>query len=236
MEDKPIDDSLEVEALANNLRQSFEDLMKVAPNLTEEHSGMLKNIQKPNRLTDRAISVITISNQEKQEILEELDIKTRIEKALNLISREIQRIKLGEEIQSEVHDEITKTQREYYLREQMKAIKKELGEDEGTVEIKELEEKIKAVKMPEDSQKVAMKELDRLSRIPTQSPEYNVSRTYIEWLVDLPWSESTEDRIDLKEAMKILDEDHYGLEKVKERIIEYLAVRNLKQRKIPMAP
>ncbi len=233
MEDKPIDDSLEVEALANNLRQSFEDLMKVAPNLTEEHSGMLKNIQKPNRLTDRAISVITISNQEKQEILEELDIKTRIEKALNLISREIQRIKLGEEIQSEVHDEITKTQREYYLREQMKAIKKELGEDEGTVEIKELEEKIKAVKMPEESQKVAMKELDRLSRIPTQSPEYNVSRTYIEWLVDLPWSESTQDRIDLKEAMQILDQDHYGLEKVKERIIEYLAVRNLKQKKNP---
>ncbi len=233
MEDKPIGDNLEVEALANNLRQSFEDLMKVAPNLTEEHSGMLKNIQKPNRLTDRAISVITISNQEKQEILEELDIKTRIEKALNLISREIQRIKLGEEIQSEVHDEITKTQREYYLREQMKAIKKELGEDEGTVEIKELEEKIKAVKMPEDSQKVAMKELDRLSRIPTQSPEYNVSRTYIEWLVDLPWSESTEDRIDLKEAMKILDQDHYGLEKVKERIIEYLAVRNLKQKRDP---
>ena len=233
MEDKPIDDSLEVEALASNLRQSFEDLMKVAPNLTEEHSGMLKNIQKPNRLTDRAISVITISNQEKQEILEELDIKTRIEKALNLISREIQRIKLGEEIQSEVHDEITKTQREYYLREQMKAIKKELGEDEGSVEIKELEEKIKAVKMPEESQKVAMKELDRLSRIPTQSPEYNVSRTYIEWLVDLPWSESTQDRIDLKEAMKILDQDHYGLEKVKERIIEYLAVRNLKQKKNP---
>tara|TARA_B100001113_G_scaffold192192_1_gene157538 strand:+ start:1615 stop:4026 length:2412 start_codon:yes stop_codon:yes gene_type:complete len=233
MEDEPIKDKLEVDALANKLRQAFEDLMKVAPNLTEEHSGMLKNIQKPNRLTDRAISVITISNQEKQEILEELDIKIRIEKALNLISREIQRIKLGEEIQSEVHDEITKTQREYYLREQMKAIKKELGEDESTVELKELEDKIKAVKMPEESQKVAMKELDRLSRIPTQSPEYNVSRTYIEWLVDLPWSESTDDRIDLKEAMKILDEDHYGLEKVKERIVEYLAVRNLKQKKDP---
>ena len=233
MEDEPIKEKLEVDALANKLRQAFEDLMKVAPNLTEEHSGMLKNIQKPNRLTDRAISVITISNQEKQEILEELDIKIRIEKALNLISREIQRIKLGEEIQSEVHDEITKTQREYYLREQMKAIKKELGEDESTVELKELEDKIKAVKMPEESQKVAMKELDRLSRIPTQSPEYNVSRTYIEWLVDLPWSESTDDRIDLKEAMKILDEDHYGLEKVKERIVEYLAVRNLKQKKDP---
>ena len=124
MKDEPIEDKIEVEALSNNLRQAFEDLMKVAPNLTEEHSGMLKNIQKPNRLTDRAISVITISNQEKQEILEELNIKERMEKALNLISREMQRIKLGEEIQTEVHDEISKTQREYYLREQMKAIKK----------------------------------------------------------------------------------------------------------------
>ena len=233
MEDEPITDNLEVDALVTNLRQAFDELMKVAPNLTEEHSGMLKNIQKPNRLTDRAISVITISNQEKQEILEELNVKKRIEKALNLISREIQRIKLGEEIQSEVHDEITKTQREYYLREQMKAIKKELGEDEGSVETKELEDKLKAAKMPEDAEKVAMKELDRLSRIPTQSPEYNVSRTYIEWLSDLPWSESTDDRIDLKEAMKILDDDHYGLDKVKERIIEYLAVRNLKQKKDP---
>jgi len=233
MEDEPITDGLEVDALAANLRQAFDELMKVAPNLTEEHSGMLKNIQKPNRLTDRAISVITISNQEKQEILEELNVKKRIEKALNLISREIQRIKLGEEIQSEVHDEITKTQREYYLREQMKAIKKELGEDEGSVETKELEDKLKAAKLPEDAEKVAMKELDRLSRIPTQSPEYNVSRTYIEWLSDLPWSKSTDDRIDLKEAMKILDEDHYGLDKVKERIIEYLAVRNLKQKKDP---
>lgn len=233
MEDEPITDGLEVDALAANLRQAFDELMKVAPNLTEEHSGMLKNIQKPNRLTDRAISVITISNQEKQEILEELNVKKRIEKALNLISREIQRIKLGEEIQSEVHDEITKTQREYYLREQMKAIKKELGEDEGSVELKELEDKLKAVKMPEDAEKVAMKELDRLSRIPTQSPEYNVSRTYIEWLSELPWSESTDDRIDLKEAKKILDDDHYGLDKVKERIIEYLAVRNLKQKKDP---
>jgi ATP-dependent Lon protease len=233
LEDDPIEDKLEVDALAANLRQAFDDLMKVAPNLTEEHSGMLRNIQKPNRLSDRAISIMTISNQEKQEVLEELNIKKRIEKSLTLISREIQRIKLGEEIQTEVHDEISKTQREYYLREQMKAIKKELGEDEGSVELKELENKLKDAKMPEEADKVAMKELDRLGRIPTQSPEYNVSRTYIEWLSELPWSDSTDDRIDLKEAMKILDEDHYGLEKVKERIIEYLAVRNLKQKKDP---
>ena len=233
LDDEPLENELELEALSNNLRQSFSELMNVAPNLTEEHTGMLSNIQKPNRLTDRAISLMTVPNKEKQEILEELNIKIRIEKALTLISREMQRIKLGEEIQSEVHDEISKTQREYYLREQMKTIKKELGEDEGSVELKEIEDKIKAAKMPEEAEKVALKELDRLSRIPTQSPEYNVSRTYIEWLSDLPWSDSTEDRIDLKEALKILDEDHYGLDKVKERIIEYLAVRNLKQKKDP---
>ena len=231
--DDPISDELEIVSIADNLRRSFNDLIKVAPNLTEEHTGMLSNIQKPNRLVDRAVSLMTLPNQEKQDILEEINIKKRIEKAISIISREIQRIKLGEEIQTEVHDEISKTQREYYLREQMKAIQKELGEDEGTVELKELEDKIKAAKMPEDCESVAMKELDRLSRIPTQSPEYNVSRTYIEWLADLPWSKSSKDRIDVKEALKILDQDHYGLEKVKERIIEYLAVRNLKQKRNP---
>ena len=231
--DDPISDQLEVDALAKNLRQAFRDLIKVAPNLTDEHTGMLSNIQKANRLVDRAISLITLPNKEKQEILEELNVKKRIEKAITIISREIQRIKLGEEIQTEVHDEIAKTQREYYLREQMKAIQKELGEDEGTIELKELEERVKAAKMPEESEKVAMKELDRLMRIPTQSPEYNVSRTYIEWLTDLPWSKSSKDRINIKDALKILDEDHYGLDKVKERIIEYLAVRNLKQKRNP---
>ena len=231
--DDPISDELEIVSIADNLRRTFSDLIKVAPNLTEEHTGMLSNIQKPNRLVDRAVSLMTLPNQEKQDILEELNIKKRIEKAVSIINREIQRIKLGEEIQTEVHDEISKTQREYYLREQMKAIQKELGEDEGTVELKELEDRIKAAKMPEDSESVAMKELDRLSRIPTQSPEYNVSRTYIEWIADLPWSKSSKDRIDVKKALKILDQDHYGLEKVKERIIEYLAVRNLKQKRNP---
>ena len=231
--DEPISDQLEIDDIVDHLRTSFSDLIKVAPNLTEEHTGMLSNIKKPNRLVDRAISLMTLPNQEKQEILEEVNIKNRIDKAVSIINREIQRIKLGEEIQTEVHDEIAKTQREYYLREQMKAIQKELGEDEGTVELKELENRIKAAKMPEESEAVAIKELDRLSRIPTQSPEYNVSRTYIEWIADLPWSKSSKDRIDLKEALKILDKDHYGLGKVKERIIEYLAVRNLKQKRNP---
>ena len=231
--DDSISDQLEIDNITDKLRSAFSDLIKVAPNLTEEHTGMLSNIKKSNRLVDRAVSLMTLPNHEKQEILEETNIKNRIDKAISIINREIQRIKLGEEIQTEVHDEIAKTQREYYLREQMKAIQKELGEDEGTVETKELEDRIKAAKMPEVSEKVAMKELDRLSRIPTQSPEYNVSRTYIEWIADLPWSKSSQDRIDLKEALKILDTDHYGLQKVKERIIEYLAVRNLKQKRNP---
>ena len=233
--DDPIVDELEIDGITERFRKSFSDLIKVAPNLTEEHTGMLSNIKKANRLVDRAISLMTLSNQEKQEILEEVNIKKRLEKADSIINREIQRIKLGEEIQTEVHDEIAKTQREYYLREQMKAIQKELGEDDGTVETKELEERIKSAKMPEDSESVAMKELDRLSRIPTQSPEYNVSRTYIEWIADLPWSKSSKDRIDLEEALEILDNDHFGLGKVKDRIIEYLAVRNLKQKRNPGA-
>ena len=155
----------------------------------------------------------------------------RVEKSIKILNKEIQRIKLGEEIQTEVHDEITKSQREYYLREQMKAIKRELGEDESQVELKEIEDAIKEAKMPEEAEKVALKELDRLSKIPSQSPEYTVSRTYLDWLTELPWSKTSQDSIDLKDAKKILDEDHYGLEKVKERILEYLAVRALKMKK-----
>lgn len=230
------ENDLELDALVKNLKTNFNELIKVAPSLTEEHSGMLSNIQKPSRMADRAISLLTVSNAEKQDILEEMNIKTRVEKTITIINREIQRIKLGEEIQSEVQDEIAKSQREYYLREQMKAIKKELGEDESTVELKDLEEKIAAVGMSEEAEKIAKKELDRLSRIPTQSPEYTVSRTYIEWLADLPWSHSSEDNIDVTKAQEILEEDHYGLEKVKERILEYLSVRSLKEKKEPEKP
>ncbi len=234
--DEPIKDMITIDALTNNLRKIFLELVNVAPNLTEEHSGMLNNIQKPNRLADRAISLLTVSNGEKQTILEELSIRKRIEGTINIIQKEIQRIKLGEEIQSEVQDEISKSQREYYLREQLKAIRKELGEDEGSVELQELEKKVQAANMSEEAKKVAMKELDRLTKIPTQSPEYSVARTYVEWLADLPWDVTSEDKIDIKKSKKILDEDHYGLERVKERIIEYLAVRSLKQKKNPDKP
>jgi len=230
---KDTNGDVEIDALKNNLHTTFNELVKVAPNLTEEHSGMLTNIQKPSRLADRAISLVSVPNSEKQDILEELNIKKRVVKSIKILNGEIQRIKLGEEIQGEVQDEIAKSQREYYLREQMKAIRKELGEDESSVELQELEDRIKAAKMTEEAEKVALKELDRLTKIPTQSPEYSVARTYVDWLADLPWSKSTKDQIDIKEALKILDEDHYGLSKIKERIIEYLAVRNLKQKKDP---
>ena len=231
--DKASTNDLELDALADNLRQVFSELIQVAPNLSEEHTGMLSNIQKPARLADRAVSLLTVTNPEKQDILEELDIKKRVDKSIKILSKEIQRIKLGEEIQTEVHDEIAKSQREYYLREQMKAIKRELGEDESQVELKEIEDAIKKAKMPEDAEKVALKELDRLTKIPTQSPEYTVSRTYLDWLTELPWSKTSEDSIDVKESKNILEEDHYGLEKVKERILEYLAVRSLKMKKDP---
>ncbi len=223
--------TLETEALASNIRQVFQELIKVAPYLTDEHSGILSNIQTAGKLADRVISLVTIPTNEKQEVLEELDVKQRLEKATVLINREIQRIQLGEKIQTEVHDEISKTQREYYLREQMKAIKKELGEDEGTAELQELEKKVKEAGMSDEARKVALKEIDRLTKIPPQSPEYSVSRTYLDWLIDLPWNKSTDDRMDIKLAKEILDEDHYGLDDVKERILEYLAVRKLKEKK-----
>lgn len=221
---------VEIEALAKSLKGSFTELIKISPNLNEEHAGMLSNIDRPSRLADRATSLLSVSNSEKQEVLEELDVKKRVENAINLLQREIQRIKLGEEIQTEVQDEISKTQREYYLREQMKTIQKELGEDNQTVELDELRAKIADAKMTGDAEKVANKELDRLSRISPQSPEYSVARTYLEWLTDLPWSKSSKDNLNIEAAQKTLDEDHYGLTKVKERVLEYLAVRSLKKK------
>ena len=221
---------VEIEALAKSLKGSFTELIKISPNLNEEHAGMLSNIDRPSRLADRATSLLSVSNSEKQEVLEELDVKKRVENAINLLQREIQRIKLGEEIQTEVQDEISKTQREYYLREQMKTIQKELGEDNQTVELDDLRAKIADAKMTGDAEKVANKELDRLSRISPQSPEYSVARTYLEWLTDLPWSKSSKDNLNIEAAKKTLDEDHYGLTKVKERVLEYLAVRSLKKK------
>ncbi|MBL7027031.1 MAG: endopeptidase La [Candidatus Marinimicrobia bacterium] len=230
------DADLETDAMSANIRTLFRELSKVADYITQEHISLLSNIQHPARLVDRAVSMMQLSNSEKQGILEETDVTERLKKATVLINREIQRQEIGEKIQTEVQEEISKSQREYFLREQMKAIKKELGEDDQTLEIKELEEKILEAGMPEEALKVANKEIDRLQRIPPSSPEYTVSRTYLDWLVELPWSKETEDRVDIQEALNILDRDHYGLKRVKNRVLEFLAVRKLKMEQSPDAP
>ena len=219
----------ELEATATNLQGIFKKLIKVAPYLSEDQTTALSKIQNPSKLADKAVSLMNIATSEKQDVLDEMDIKARLEKATVVVNREIQRIELGEKIQSDVQDEISKSQREYYLREQLKAIQKELGEEGVGVEIEELEEKINKAEMPEKVEKVARKELNRMQKIPQQSPEYTVSRTYLDWLVELPWKHESKDNEDIANAVAVLDEDHYGLEKVKERIIEHLAVRNLKR-------
>lgn len=227
--DEHTSDNVEMDALCENLKTIFSNLIDMAPYLSEEQSNLLVNIKNPSRLADKAISVMNIQTAEKQNILEEFDIKEKVQKALVIINKEVQRLELGDKIQSNVQDEISKSQKEYYLREQMKAIKKELGEDESNIEIKELEQKIKKAKMPKEVKKVADKEIARLYKIPTHSPEYTVTRTYLDWLVELPWNKETKDNEDIKRAGQILDEDHYGLKKIKERIVEHLAVRNLKR-------
>ena len=224
-------ESVELDVLTSNLRQNYSKLIEIAPYLSGEQMKIFSNVQHPGKLADRAISMMNIATNEKQEILEELDIHQRIEKSTAIVNREMQRLELSEKIQTDVQDEISKSQREYYLREQMKAIQKELGEDEGSIEFKELRDKVKKAKMPKAVEKVANKELERLQRIPTQSPEYSVTRTYLDWLVDLPWSISSKDNEDIRHAQEILDRDHYGLEKIKERILEHLAVRNLKRKR-----
>lgn len=227
--------SLEIDAMIANIRQLYQKLSKIANYLSEEQASIFTSFKHPGRLIDRVVHLLAIPISEKQEILEELDVRKRLEKATLFINREIQRIQLGERIQSEVQDEISKTQKEYFLREQLKAIKKELGEDETTLELKELEDKIAQSKMTDEARKIAEKELDRLRKIPPASPEYTVSRTYLDWLVDLPWGIYTNDNVDINAAQKILDEDHFGLDKVKDRIIEYLAIRKLKQEQNPEA-
>ena len=219
-----------IEALLGNIRSLFEKIVGRASYLTPEHVILIANTEDPGRLADVIIWNLTISTAEKQSVLELIDIKDRLEKLNYILTKELQILELGSKIQTEVQGEINKTQREYYLREQLKAIQKELGEeDERTVEINELRKKIKDAKMPKETTEVAEKELDRLSKMPPAAAEYTVSRTYLDWLIELPWGKGTKDNLDVKKAQKILDEDHYDLEKVKKRILEYLAVRKLKK-------
>ena len=218
-----------MEVLCESLKSIFSNLIDIAPYLSEEQTNILINIKDPSQIADKAISVMNIPTKEKQQILEQIDVVKKIKETLKIINREIQRLELGDKIQADVQGEISKSQKEYYLREQMRAIKKELGDEDPSVEIDEIKEKIKKAKMPKDVLKVAEKEVKRLQKIPSHSPEYTVSRTYLDWLIDLPWNKESKDNEDIKNASKVLDEGHYGLDKVKERIVEHLAVRNLKR-------
>ncbi len=227
--DEGLAQGVEIEALMMNLKNLFQRAVELAPYLTAELGTMVTNIRSASILADLIASNLNISTPEKQGILETFDVRERLTKVHLFLNKEVQVLELGNKIQSQVKEDMDRTQREYYLREQMKAIKKELGElDEHSSEIKELKEKIKKAKMPPEALAAAEKELDRLAKIPPASAEYTVARTYLDWLVELPWSETTEDNLDIDNAQKILDEDHYDLEKVKKRILEYLAVRKLK--------
>ena len=222
--------AIEVEALKRNIASAFQKVVGLSPNLPDELQAITANLTKPNILADTIAAHLPIATAEKQDLLEIVGLRARMTRLLAILSREIEVLELGSKIQSEVHSELGKTQREYYLREQLKAIHRELGEtDEHAAEVEELRSGIVEAHMSPEAEKEALRELDRLSRMPSAAPEYTVARTYIDWLVALPWAKSTEDDLNIASVRKILDEDHYGLDKIKERILEYLSVRKFKE-------
>ena len=220
---------LEIDALQRNIKASFQQVVSLSPLLSDDLQTLAANIVEPGRLADFiASSLTTIAAPVKQEALEALDVRARLDALNRLLIKELEVLELGSKIQSQVQSEVGRNQREYFLREQLKAIQKELGEgDEQAKEIEELGQKIEAAGMPEAVRKEARRELDRLARMPVAAAEYTVSRTYMDWLVALPWQKRTEEIIDLPRTKDVLDEDHSGLEKAKDRILEYLAVRKL---------
>ena len=222
-------DRLEIDALARNIKTNFQQVVSLSPLLSDDLQTLAANILEPGRLADFiASSLSTINTAVKQEVLETLDIRVRMDNLNRILIKELEVLELGSKIQSQVQSEVGKNQRDYFLREQMKAIQKELGEgDDQTKDVEELSEKIEAAGMPDAVKKEALRELDRLSKMPAAAAEYTVSRTYLDWLVALPWNKRTDEVIDLPRTKSVLDADHSGLERVKDRILEYLAVRKL---------
>ncbi len=220
----------ELLATVKNLKDLFNSVAQLAYNISNEVLTMILNVDDHGLLADMIAENPSFSLQERQEVLEMLNVKARLQRVTALLTREKEILELSRQIQSQVQSEMDKTQREYYLREQLKAIQKELGEgDQQTIEIDELRKRIKETKMPDEARKVAEKELDRLGRMHPSAGEYTVSRTYLDWILDLPWYVATEDNLHVGIAEKVLNDDHYGLTKVKKRILEYLAVRQLTQ-------
>jgi len=219
---------VEVEALMRTVQAQIEQYVANGAPVPPEAAVAARNITEPGLLADMVAYSPDMTTEQRQELLETIDVIERLKLVSNFLARQVEILELKGKIQSEVKSEMDKTQREYILREQLKAIQRELGEeDPQQAEINELREKVEAAGMPEEIKARAIKEIDRMSRIPSASPEVGVIRTYVDWLVSLPWNVSTDDQLDIKTAAKILDEDHYGLEKIKERILEYLAVRTL---------
>jgi len=225
-----VEDDIEVEALARKAREQFEKIAEMIPSIPRELVSSIGGLEDP------LVTVYTIANLQRidlskaQELLEIDSVSEKLRKLVTLLAREVEVLEIGQKIQDEAKSEIDKVQREYYLREQLKAIQRELGEgDEQLVEVEEFRKKIDTAQMPEEAEKMARRELDRLSRLPSAAAEYGVIRTYLDWLVSLPWSIATSDQLSIENARNVLDQDHYGLKDVKERILEYLAVRKLRQ-------
>ena len=221
---------LETEALARNAANLFRQVVELSPMLPDELATVVQNVTQPDRLGDLiAATLPVLTTQSKQELLETSDVKARLARLVAVLTKEAEVLALGSKIQSQVESEVGKSQREYYLREQLKAIQKELGGgDERTQELDELREKVEAAGMSEEAKKEALRELDRLAKMPPAAAEYTVARTYLDWLLALPWSKQTTDNLDIAEARRVLDADHSGLEKVKDRILEYLAVKSMR--------
>jgi len=220
--------SNELEALTRNVQQTFSEIVEQIPYLPEELQLAVANIDEPAALAHLIAGTLRIGTGEKQELLEQVDVAKRLRALSRILARELEVVQLGTQIQTQVQSEIDKGQREFFLRQQLKAIQDELGEgDEQQLEANELREKVEAAGLPEHARKAADRELGRLEKLPPAAAEHGVIRTYLEWLVELPWSKQTEDNLDIEHARRVLDEDHYDLEKIKDRILEHLAVRKL---------
>jgi ATP-dependent Lon protease len=221
--------SPEVEALTRTVQNQFARVVELVPTLPDELQLAAANIDDPGVLTHLVASTLRLKTEEKQELLETVNVEARLRMVAAILSRELQVFELGSKIQSQVESEMDKTQREYFLRQQLKAIQDELGEtDPEQAEVEELRQQIDGAGLPEEVLKAANRELGRLEKLPSAAAEYGVIRTYLDWILSLPWNEVTPDNLDLDEARKVLDKDHYDLEKIKERILESLAVGKLK--------
>jgi ATP-dependent Lon protease len=225
-----LDRDVELDALGTTLRETTREVLDLDPRIPRETVGILDNVREPGALADLIASNFpteTASIDDKQQVLQTFDVKSRVKFVLQIATRQLELLKVKKEISSMVQEEMGKSQREFILRQQLKAIREELGEGGEEDELEDLRERIAKAKLPPDVEKIAKKQLSRLASIPQQSAEFGVTRNYLDWIADLPWSISTDDRLDVAEVRRCLDEDHYGLEKIKKRIVEYIAVRKL---------